>query len=139
MLGSLVPRRVDGWRDGRKAAGEDNPLPAKVLATVDRRLAGRTARPGRRSPRGELESLRPILDEYLASHDVDEVRRRLSEIALPPNMQHQLVRAAVELGLGRGDAEREWVSQLISQLYGAPVGRVEVAKGFEALSHAPTT
>ena len=66
-------------------------------------------------------------------HDVDEVRRRLSEIALPPNMQHQLVRAAVELGLGRGDAEREWVSQLISQLYGAPVGRVEVAKGFEAL------
>ena len=136
VLDALVPRAaVDGWRDAAKAAGEDNPLPAKVLATVDRRLAGRTPLGGPTVAEGQVlrKSLRPILDEYLASHDVDEVRRRLSEIALPPNMQHQLVRAAVELGLGRGDAEREWVSQLISQLYGAPVGRVEVAKGFEAL------
>ena len=137
VLDSLVRRAaVDGWRDdAAKAAGDDNPLPAKVLATVDRRLAGRTPLGGPTVAEGQAlrKSLRPILDEYLASHDVDEVRRRLSEIALPPNMQHQLVRAAAELGRGRGDAEREWVSQLISQLYGAPVGRVEVAKGFEAL------
>ena len=40
VLDSLVPRAaVDGWRDAATAAGEDNPLPAKVLATVDRRLA----------------------------------------------------------------------------------------------------
>eukprot|EP00326_Haptolina_ericina_P010173 CAMPEP_0181223624 /NCGR_PEP_ID=MMETSP1096-20121128/30649_1 /TAXON_ID=156174 ORGANISM="Chrysochromulina ericina, Strain CCMP281" /NCGR_SAMPLE_ID=MMETSP1096 /ASSEMBLY_ACC=CAM_ASM_000453 /LENGTH=529 /DNA_ID=CAMNT_0023316565 /DNA_START=8 /DNA_END=1597 /DNA_ORIENTATION=+ len=102
----------------------------RVLDEVSARLRGRVAV----AAVSELRSsLRSILSEYLASHDDGEVVRRLNELNVPSELQHEIVRAAVEIALDRKDHERELVSQLISNLYDGAVSPHEIARGFEIL------
>ena len=48
-------------------------------------------------------------------------------------MQYELVRAAIELGLERGNQERELVSRLLSELHEDWLPASDVSRGFEAL------
>jgi len=74
-----------------------------------------------------------VVEEYLCSGDVGEVRRRLRELNIPRALQHHFVRGCVTLAMERHDADRERVSQLLSKLDGNPLEQAEMAEGFEAL------
>lgn len=78
------------------------------------------------------KSLRSVVIEYLASHDTAEVARRLEELKIPIPCQHEIVRAAIEVGLERRDHERELISQLISYLYEVIAPQM-ITLGFEQL------
>jgi len=111
------------------------PTAAKVLEDVTTRLLGRVPLGGSQLDRASLRSrLRRVVEEYISSHDVREVERRLQEIHVPADLTHELARAAIELGLERRDHERELVSQLLSALHGSAHLRAEaVVRGFEQL------
>ena len=108
---------------------------SKVLDDVTTRLLGRVPLGGSQLDRASLRSrLRRVVEEYISSHDVREVERRLHEIHVPADLTHELARAAIELGLERRDHERELVSQLLSALHGSAHLRAEaVVRGFEQL------
>ena len=82
-----------------------------------------------------MKQLHSCLEEYLSSHDVAEVERRLRELRIPPDRQHLLVRVSVEMGTERKGYERELISQLLSRLFEEQVHlkQLHVARGFEAL------
>jgi len=61
------------------------------------------------------------------------VGRRLSEMFVPPDLQHELVRASIEFAMDRKDHERELVSQLLSSLYNTWLRPEDVSRGFEQL------
>ena len=128
VLDSITSRvEIDGWPEPLRAA----PLAAKMLAEVDARLADHSM--ALVEPKALRAQLRPLVHEYLSSHDGEEVRRRLNELGLPPDRGHELVRVAVEIGLERKDRERELVCQLLSELYANPLPPAQVVLGFEAL------
>ena len=108
-----------------------------VLADARRRLAGRVPLGGSQLDKRQVRAaVRRVLEEYLHSRDVAEVRRRLDELAVPADLQHQTVRAAIELGIERRDPERELVSRLLSSLHEegpAYLSAAEAARGFEQL------
>ena len=114
---------------------DSKPTAAKVLDDVTTRLLGRVPLGGSQLDRASLRSrLRRVVEEYISSHDVREVERRLHEIHVPADLTHELARAAIELGLERRDHERELVSQLLSALHGSAHLRAEaVVRGFEQL------
>ena len=49
--------------------------------------------------------------------DAAEVARRLSELRVPTDLLHLLVREGVEMGIERKDYDRELISQLLSRLF----------------------
>jgi len=127
ILDRLLPANViTDWSAELRA----KPVVRKVLDEVDARVRGRLAA-GR--PVELRQSLRSIVGEYLVSHDFGEVERRLDELRVAPELQHEIVRAAVEIALDRKDHERELVSQLLSSLYLSCISAPEVARGFEVL------
>ena len=113
----------------------------QVLKEARDRLVGRVPLGGSQLDKREVRTqLRRVIEEFLSARDVAEVRRRLVELAVPADLQHQMVRAAVELGIERKDHERELVSQLLSELhesdgFSPPLHLTlpEVARGFEEL------
>ena len=106
-----------------------------MLRDARARIAGRVPLGGSQpQQKGQVRAqLRTVVEEYLLSHDVAEVTRRVSEIALPTDLEHELVRAAIELGLERRDHDREMVSQLLSSSYAELVCAQELSRGFEQL------
>jgi len=105
-----------------------SPAAAAVLVEVSARLLGRVPTGG-----AELrKSIRSVVAEYLASHDKEEVRRCLDELVVPSALQHEIVRAAIEMGIDRKDGERELISQLLSYLYDV-IAPAQIARGFETL------
>jgi ABC-type uncharacterized transport system ATPase subunit len=109
----------------------------RPLAGGTVRLAGRVPLGGSQLDKRQVRAaVRRVLEEYLNSRDVAEVRRRLDELAVPADLQHQTVRAAIELGIERRDPERELVSRLLSSLHEegpAYLSAAEAARGFEQL------
>ena len=89
------------------------PAASEVIAQARRRLAGRVPLGGSQVERSTARAqLRRVLEEYLSSHDVAEVGRRLEELTLPSDLAHELVRTSIELALERKDYERELTSQV---------------------------
>lgn len=107
---------------------------AGVLAQARARLKGRVPLTGSQiDSRAVRAELRNVVNEYLASRDVTEVGRRTAELGVPYDLQFELVRAAIELGMERGNSERELVSQLLSDLHEEWLPLSDVSRGFEAL------
>ena len=107
---------------------------AGVLAQARARLRGRVPLSGSQiDSRIVRAELRNVVTEYLASKDLAEVGRRTAELCVPYDLQYELVRAAIELGLERGNQERELVSRLLSELHEDWLPASDVSRGFEAL------
>jgi len=136
VLDGLLPRaELARWAADFSAA----PAAAAALDGAALRLGGH--RGGAETSPGEVAALRrevgSVVEEYLCSHDVAEVRRRLGEMSLPAELQHNVVRVAVELALDRTDQQRELISRLLCALAHAPLEQRALARGFEVLlSHA---
>jgi len=138
-LDGLVPlSALDVLEKSEKAQGT---ACREVLKEARGRLVGRVPLGGSQLDKREVRTqLRRVIEEFLSARDVAEVRRRLVELAVPADLQHQMVRAAVELGIERKDHERELVSQLLSELHDSDgfspplhLTLPEVARGFEEL------
>ena len=131
-LDGVLPFSILGEWPG---AYQDKPVAAEVLRQALERLDGRTPLGGSQVEQKQKvrAQLRPVVEEYLQSKDVGEVRRRMAELRVPEDTQCELVRVGIEIGLERKDHERELVSQLLSAAYANPIRPEEVSKGFEAL------
>ena len=111
-----------------------SPAAAQVLSLTKGRLVGRVPTGGSQvDPRKVRSQLRGVVEEYLDSKDVLEVSRRIRELHVPVDLEHELVRAAIELGLDRKDHDRELVSRLLSQAHDAWLSPANLARGFEQL------
>ena len=105
-----------------------------VLREARRRLMGRVPTGGSQDdPAKWRRLLRGVVEEYLSSHDVAEVGRRVTELCVPADLLHELVRAAIELALERKDHDRELVSQLLSTVHEEWLPADCIARGFEQL------
>jgi len=133
VLDGLLPASaLREWPDELRA----DPLGASLLDAVGRRLNGRQPIGGSQvDPKEIVKQLHSCLEEYLSSHDVAEVERRLRELQIPPDRQHLLVRKAVEMGIERKGHDRELVSQLLSRLFEEQLHlkQPQLTRGFEAL------
>ena len=130
-LDGMIPlAQLEGLTSAFAAAA----APSEVLRQAHDRMLGRVPTGGSQIDPGTMRAkLRVVVEEYLQSKDVTEVSRRLSELCVPHDMQHELVRAAVELGLERKDHDREMVSQLLSSLHERWFPAAHLARGFEQL------
>jgi programmed cell death protein 4 len=95
ILDQLLPSNVGTTWSPELVA---SPTVRNVLDEVTTRLRGRVAVVSAQELRG---SLRSIMSEYLASHDHLEVERRLEELKVAPELQHEILRASVEIALDR--------------------------------------
>lgn len=112
----------------------DAPVASAVLRQANDRLVGRVPTGGSQVDAGKVRAkLRGIVEEYLQAKDITEVGRRVIELCVPNDLQHELVRAAVELGLERKDHDRELVSQLLSAAHDEWLPAADIARGFEQL------
>ena len=86
VLDGLLPASaLREWPDELRA----DPLGASLLDAVGRRLNGRQPIGGSQvDPKEIVKQLHSCLEEYLSSHDVAEVERRLRELQIPPDRQH---------------------------------------------------
>ncbi|KAL1503562.1 hypothetical protein AB1Y20_012040 [Prymnesium parvum] len=122
--GLLPPTVAAGWPSELTSS----PTVKAVMEEVEARLVGRVPTAG-----AELrQAIRSVVVEYLVSHDATEVARRLDELKVGVSCQHEIIRAAIEVGLDRRDHERELISQLLSFLYDV-VSPPQITRGFEQL------
>jgi len=130
VLDGLLPRdELDAWPRN------------KVLVEAETRIAGRQpvlsvlqCPNGRKpAPPALRRAIRSTIEEYLVAADVAEVRRRLTELDLAVEMQHELVRLSIEIALERKEHEKELISKLLSELIHAPIQPVAVSAAFESL------
>ncbi|EOD08227.1 hypothetical protein EMIHUDRAFT_106249 [Emiliania huxleyi CCMP1516] len=132
VLDGLLPRaELARWAADFSAA----PAAAAALDGAALRLGGH--RGGAETSPGEVAAVRrevgSVVEEYLCSHDVAEVRRRLGEMSLPAELQHNVVRVA---GLAVGLVQRMVTEEVLSpeQLC---LGRQRAAEGREREEAAP--
>lgn len=129
VLDELITfEHIEEWSSSAKST----PEAAAALELVYDQLRGKVLLGSRASALKELRGrIRAVLEEYLSSRDAAEVGRRLVEIEIPVDLRHEFVRSALELALDRSDAERELLSQLLSDLRGKELRAHEIARGFE--------
>jgi len=92
---------------------------------------------GKAAPRIPLKEFKQkcleIVDEYLTSEDVEELKTNLTAFH-SPMLHYEFVRRAITLAMERNARERELVSVALSELYGQRVLLAEhCGKGFERL------
>ena len=130
-LDGLLPMSM---LDEIEKAVAGQPAAASVVKEARSRLRGRVPLGGSQGDsRSTRSDLRNVVGEYLISRDAAEVGRRCAELCVPADLQHELVRAAVELAIERKDSDRELVSQLLSALHDQWLPAADIALGFEAL------
>ena len=130
-LDGLLPLKMV---DELEAAVAAQPAAASVLRQTRARLRGRMPLSGSQVDGATVRAeLRKVVEEYLISHDVAEVGRRCAELCVPVDLQHELVRASIELAMERKDHDRELVSQLLSSVHHVMLPPSEISRGFEKL------
>ncbi|ELU07784.1 hypothetical protein CAPTEDRAFT_170810 [Capitella teleta] len=78
------------------------------------------------------QAVDPILREYLEHCDTSEVAALLRDLNIGPN-KYKIPLLAISLGLDRHDPQREFISRLLSDLYGAYLTSDEMQRGFHYL------
>ena len=92
-LDGILPLAVlDAIESGMADSSPSAESSREVLRQVRARLVGRVPLGGSQLDRAAVRGqLRKVVEEYVSSHDVAEVLRRLKELALPYDLQHELV------------------------------------------------
>lgn len=78
------------------------------------------------------KAIEPIIKEYLASGEIDDVLASIDSIAAP-EYSYEFVKKAINMSFDKGDRERERVSKLLSVAYPEVFSSNMIGKGFERL------
>ncbi|TMW59276.1 hypothetical protein Poli38472_004345 [Pythium oligandrum] len=132
-----VVKALDQHDPNYDSEGEENVVLVSSVGSPVRKASPATLEPDSvaaeelaTSPPPEIKKrIIEILEEYLTSGDVDEVKSSLRELNAD-DFKYEVVKRAITMSMDKHDKEREMVSRLLSELYLNGLTPSQIATGF---------